>query len=173
MTGSGPSHTQHRPGRAFGWLLLAAAGLLALGLLLPIVRVERLWLFERETSLLGLAYGLLGHGEIFLGTVVTVFSVIFPAGKLAVLAWLMWRAPHGAAAHRALGWVERLGRWSMLDVLVVALVVFSIKASGWATAASRPGLYCFAGAVVLTMVAAARMRRRLASAERPEEAAEG
>jgi len=145
-------------------LLSAAAVLLALGLALPIVEVERLLVFEERASLLRLVYELLAQGEILLGAVVAVFSVAFPVFKLGLLIKLCVRPPVAEAARRALAWIDRLGRWSMLDVLVVALVVFSVKTSGWATAASQPALYCFTAAVLLKMAAAAIIRRRLAAA---------
>jgi len=145
-------------------LLLAAGGLLVPGLALPVVQIDRLLIISEEASLLALTYGLLGEGDIFLGLVVGVFSIVFPVAKLGLLGWLWLRPPRQETARHALARLEWLGRWSMLDVLVVALVVFSVKTSGWATAMVKPGLYCFAAAVMLTIVAAARMRRRLAAA---------
>lgn len=158
--------------RGLAALLIAATILLALGLALPIVEVERLLVFEERTSLLRLVYELLVQGEVLLGGVVGIFSVAFPAFKIGLLLRLWLRPPQAASARRALAWIDRLGRWSMLDVLVVALVVFSVKASGWATAASQPALYCFAVAVLLTMAAASLTRRRLAAASAGEETLE-
>lgn len=141
-------------------MLLASAVLLSLGLSLPVVEVNKLLVFESRASLVGLTLGLMRQGEIVLGVVVGLFSVAFPIGKLAVLIWLWLQPDRAAIAHSLVRAVEWLGRWSMLDVLVLALVVFSVKASGWATAASQPGLYCFVAAVLLTLVSAARLRRQ-------------
>ena len=49
--------------------------------------------------------------------------------------------------------MEWLGKWSMLDVLVLALMIFYIKSNGIADASSQPGIYFFFGAVLLTMLA--------------------
>jgi paraquat-inducible protein A len=48
----------------------------------------------------------------------------------------------------------------MLDVVLVALVVFAAKTSGLATAFTKPGLWFFAASVVLTAMASAVLKRR-------------
>jgi uncharacterized paraquat-inducible protein A len=59
------------------------------------------------------------------------------------------------SARRALWFkrIEWLGKWSMLDVLVLALLVFYAKSTQFADAVALPGIYFFAGSVMLTMVA--------------------
>ena len=52
-----------------------------------------------------------------------------------------------------------LSNWSMLDVVLVALVIFAAKTSGLATAATKPGLWFFAASALLTAVASALARR--------------
>ncbi len=49
--------------------------------------------------------------------------------------------------------IEWLGKWSMLDVLVLALLVFYAKSTQFADAVALPGIYFFAGSVILTMIA--------------------
>ena len=51
---------------------------------------------------------------------------------------------------RRIGW---LGKWSMLDVLILALLVFYAKATQFADAVTLPGVYFFAASVFLTMFA--------------------
>ena len=69
-----------------------------------------------------------------------------------------------------------LGKWSMLDVLVLALLIFYAKSTGIADAVSMPGIYMFAAAVVLTMLAygiveydAERPAKATADETRPED----
>ena len=50
-------------------------------------------------------------------------------------------------------WVNLLSKWSMMDVLLVALVVFAAKTSGLATAISQPGIWFYALSVVALAVA--------------------
>lgn len=145
--------------RGIAVLLVAASLLLALGVTLPILRVERLIFFSRDSSLIGIAWDLASSGELLLGLVVAVFSVLFPAAKIVFLAQLVAQAGPHRFLRRHVRFVEALGRWSMMDVLVVALVVFSVKASGLATATTQPGLYCFVGAVLATMLAARGLAR--------------
>lgn len=149
--------------QAAGWLLAVAAVLLALGVSLPILRVDRLIFFSRDASLVGIAWDLAVGGELLLGLVVALFSILFPAAKIVFLAQIAARRGSGLL-HRHVRLVEAAGRWSMMDVLVVALLVFSIKASGLADATAQPGLYCFVGAVLATMAAAHGLARDEATA---------
>ncbi|MGO9986088.1 MAG: paraquat-inducible protein A, partial [Rhodomicrobium sp.] len=61
--------------------------------------------------------------------------------------------------------IEWLGKWSMLDVLVLALLVFYAKSTGLADAVALPGVYFFAASVILTMIAYALIDREFHSAE--------
>lgn len=143
-------------------ILLLAGGLLVAGLVLPVIQVKRFIFFSSETSLLGLTWQLLSGDDIFLGLVTGLFSVLFPILKWVLLCvlWIKHKGGHGA--EHILKLLEWLGRWSMLDVLILALLVFSVKASGLGTAMTQPGLYCFAAAVLLSMwgssLASARYR---------------
>lgn len=142
---------------AFIFCLLGAALALPLGLTLPLLSVDRLFLFSEEPSVIAVIGGLWRGGDVLLAAIVFAGSVLFPIAKLSVL--------HLAAAGIGGGLVRRLealGRWSLLDVLLVALIVFSAKTSGVAAAASRPGLWFFAAAVLLAAAAgvlASRIRR--------------
>ncbi len=143
-----------------GVLLLAIAVLLAFGLTLPVIRVDRFVFFSREASLVGIVWSLFDGREFLLGGIVGLFSVVFPVAKLGLLLFL-WRADGaGSLSGTLLRHLEVLGRWSMLDVLVVALVVFAIKSTGLAAAASEPGLYCFTAAGLLSMLATQAIERQ-------------
>ncbi len=137
-------------------VLVAAAGVaLVAGLLLPAIEFRRLFVLPERHSLLGVVSALLRDGEWFLGGVLGAFSVVFPTLKLAAMAVPAAAiAARRRAASAALRWMGHLGRWSMLDVLVVALVVFAVKRSGLAGAATLPGIWLFALSVVLSIAAA-------------------
>lgn len=140
-------------------LFLVSAGLLAAGVNLPIVSVTRFFFFTEDASILGAITSLFNDGEYLLAATIAVFSVVFPALKI-VIADFVWRARgvgHSGAEH-GLRTLDLLGKWSMLDVLVVALLVFSAKASGLADASSQPGLYLFFGAVVTSMAGVLRLK---------------
>ncbi|BCH23569.1 hypothetical protein MesoLjLc_32330 [Mesorhizobium sp. L-8-10] len=134
-------------------LIFAATVSFTLGVVLPLIRVERLFLFTDEPSLAAMVYGLWAGGDVLLAAIVGLFSVAFPALKLGLLHVAAY---DGAAGHRLVpGWFRALARWSMLDVVLVALVIFAAKTSGLATASTQPGLWFFAASVILTAAASA------------------
>ena len=137
-------------------MLLAAFGLLVGGVTLPVVEVTQLWLFTSRFSILDGIGTLFREGDMVLGTVVLIFSIIFPGVKITLgLAISL-----GADANvRRLHHLELMGKWSMLDVLVVGLIVFSVKAQLIADATTQPGLFLFLGSVILAMVATWRLRK--------------
>ena len=136
-------------------LSLAATFCFALGLTLPLVEVKRLVFLSDRPSLLDVVWGLWSEGDYPLAALVAVFSILFPAVKLLA----MQLAALGETLPRAGRYLKLLARWSMLDVLLVALLVFAAKTSGLATALTLPGLWFFAAAVVLTAVASAVAER--------------
>ena len=56
-----------------------------------------------------------------------------------------------------LHWMHSFGKWSMLDVFVVAILVVSVKLGAIASVEMRYGLYAFAAAVILKMYVTARV----------------
>ena len=77
----------------------------------------------------------------------------FPAAKLVVLQHSFVSRPDAIGRGPTL--FTALSKWSMLDVLLVALVIFAAKTSGVATALTLPGLWFFGASVVLTAAGAA------------------
>ncbi len=126
-------------------------------LALPLIHVERLFFFSDEPSLLGMIAALWTGGDRVLATIVGLFSVIFPAMKLGLLHQAAYGEP--GAENGIPGWFRALSNWSMLDVVLVALVIFAAKTSGVATAFTKPGLWFFAISVVLTAAASAVLKR--------------
>ncbi|OQX45604.1 MAG: paraquat-inducible membrane protein A, partial [Candidatus Sedimenticola endophacoides] len=60
--------------------------------------------------------------------------------------------------------MHEYGRWSMLDVFVVALLVVSVKLDAIARVQIHYGLYAFSAAVLITMLVTARVARHAESA---------
>ena len=141
---------------AFVWS--ATVALLVLGLSLPAIRIVRLRLFSGDHSIVG-SVGLLAEGgQWLLAAVIGLFSVVVPAVKLGLLVWL-WFAGGGAHAGRVVRAIDALGKWSMLDVLVVAVLVVTLQGGFWVRADPRPGLWLFAAATLLTMLLSGLVRR--------------
>ena len=139
-------------------ILFAATLSLALGMVLPLIRVERLFVFADEPSLVGMIQGLWQEGDWALSAIIALFSVVFPCLKLGLLHLAAYGGD-GAEA-RIPAWFRALSNWSMLDVVLVALVIFAAKTSGLATAFTKPGLWFFAASAVLTATASALAKQR-------------
>ena len=106
----------------------------------------------KELSLVGGIRQLFEHGFPFIGGLILIFSIAFPLWKLGVLWAASWATSHGEHPRRLLKLVEKLGKYSMLDVLVIALLVVAIKGLPGGTAVTLgPGFYCFAVSVLLAL----------------------
>ncbi len=144
--------------RWLGWGAILAAILLVAGWLLPIMTVERLLFLSREISILQGVAELWSEDEAFLAIVIGGFSVLLPAVKLTLALYLWFHAEAGSQQlRRALSLLELAGRWSMLDVFVVALLVVAIRTSLIDDVTVHPGVYVFTAAIVLSLVVVQRM----------------
>jgi paraquat-inducible protein A len=148
-------------GRRFllGLALLAASICLALGVSLPVIRLTKFVFFTYDHSLISAVNALIRSGQIFVGLTVLVFGIFLPIMKLLYLL-LLASLPQPELARlsrqlRALGW---LGKWSMHDVLVLALSIFFVKHHGMFDASSLTGLYFFSTSVLLMMLAYAWLK---------------
>lgn len=138
-------------------VLFAATLSLGLGLVLPLIRVDRLFFFSDKPSLLAIVSGLWDQEEMLLSAIIALFSIALPCLKLGLLHIAAYGANHARASIPALFRV--LSNWSMLDVMLVALVIFAAKTSGLATAITQPGLWFFAMSAALTAAASSLARR--------------
>ncbi|MCW5723526.1 MAG: paraquat-inducible protein A [Maricaulaceae bacterium] len=151
----------HGPGGAPGRLLLVSGiALLPLGVFLPFLETRRLFFFKDSYSLFDVSRSLLASGEWLLGGVIIGFCLVFPTVKALALIRLHF-APPARVSGAVLRWLERLGKWSMLDVMVAALIVVGFSRNGTISAASLPGLYFFAAAAVCLMLASGLIARDL------------
>lgn len=138
-------------------LSATALTLFPAAVLLPVFEVEQ---FGRvvEASLWSGSLGLLGRGELFIGLVVLVCSLCLPVLKLSALLLVTAGRDWLASRHRRLGWrlVEWTGRWGMLDVLLVAVLVAWMKMGELVEFTVGPGLWVFAAVVLLSLTASAQ-----------------
>jgi paraquat-inducible protein A len=139
-------------------LIVAAALCFVFGVSLPLMSFEKLYFFTENPSLLDLVASLHDGGDIALAAVVALVSIVFPLFKMAAVASeALWpERPNGLAARL----VPMLGKWSLMDVLLVAIVIAAAKTSGLAQAFSEPGLWFYAGSTLAVSAAQALLSRR-------------
>ncbi|MDX2289471.1 MAG: paraquat-inducible protein A [Hyphomicrobiaceae bacterium] len=148
--------TRHRPFRNFvlTLIVLVAAVCLALGLLLPVIRFTTVYVWTAEHSIASITLALYQNGEHFLCGVLFTFSILFPALKLLYLLTLLTSPDLSAEfRQRSVSTMEWLGRYSMTDVMVLALMIFYVNSSGYTEAQVQPGVYFFAASALMTMLA--------------------
>lgn len=147
----------HGAGGALARACLILAGLaLPLGIWLPMLEAQRLVFFRDAYSLFDVAQSLVdGRNYLLAGTVI-LFSMVFPVAKLFTLTWLHI-APPRRVSHRALYWIEMLGKWTMMDVLIAALFVFTIGRGGLSSLGEQPGIWFFTFAALMLMLASGRI----------------
>ena len=140
--------------------LLSAAALLVAGIFAPLLTVERLLIFSDTISLASALIALAREGYLVLFAVLVAFSVLFPIAKLAGLFYLWNYAGYESPRlDRLFQWIGRYGKWSMLDVFVVAVLVVGVKLQLIADVQIRFGLYVFGASVLLTMLVSGRIAR--------------
>jgi paraquat-inducible protein A len=146
-------------------LLVAASILYLPANLLPILHT-RTATSETDSTIMSGVVSLWSSGSPPLAVLVFFASIFVPLFKLIVLSGLLlsvhrrwrWRAHDRAVLFRI---VEFIGRWSMLDVFVVALLTALIHIRGLATITPGPAALAFATVVILTMYAAQSFDPRL------------
>ncbi|MCL5049717.1 MAG: paraquat-inducible protein A [Firmicutes bacterium] len=145
------------------WGLLIAASILYVPAnLYPMMRTQSL-IGVTESTILGGVWQMVELGSYFVAAVIFFASIVIPVAKIIVLAWLclvVQRARAGAdpmTQQQRMRWyriVEFIGRWSMIDVFVVAIMVALIQAGVILSIQPGPAALAFAAVVILTMLAA-------------------
>jgi paraquat-inducible protein A len=144
---------------------LSAAILYVPANVLPIMSSGSLFGEQSDTILSGVRF-LWRDGSWALAALVFFASVVVPVAKLAMLAFLLasvqldssWDPLRRTKMYRM---IEFVGRWSMLDVYVVTLLVALVQWQSLAVIHAEPGALAFGAVVVLTMLASQSFDPRL------------
>ena len=136
--------------------LYASTALIITGLILPSIWKPNTFGFGgQEYNLYGIVQTLFESGLPFLGLVVVFFSGIFPLAKTLTAA-IIFR--QGASPSPKLAtMLNLLGKWSMLDVFLAALLIGISQISIYIGFETRAGLYYFAAGVLLNNAATMRL----------------
>jgi paraquat-inducible protein A len=148
------------------WAYLITAFVLYLPAnLLPIMSTTLLGKDSSNTILSGIV-ALWEHGSYPIALIIFIASVLIPIAKLLVLCWLCYMVQNQSRVllrERTLLYriTEFIGRWSMIDVFVVGILVSLVHLGNLMTIYPGPAALSFAGMVVATMLAANSFDPRL------------
>ena len=134
-------------------MLFCALGLFVAGIFRPFTEVTKLWIFESRVSVYDGLIILAKAREIFLFLILLVFTVCFPFVKLLSLItlWLKPGLPREKIV-KMYSFVSHMGKWSMLDVFVVAILVILLKSGNIASIRVGDGFFLFFSSVMLTQI---------------------
>lgn len=148
------------------WALLVAAYVLYIPAnLLTIMETGSLFNYRKDTIVSGVVH-LWKTGSWLIAVIVFIASVTIPLLKLISLTLLLISVQRRSRWHprqrtRLYRMVELVGRWSMLDIYVVALLASLVQLGTMATVKAGPGALAFGAVVVLTMFASMQFDPRL------------
>lgn len=122
-------------------------------ILLPILSIEKLGRHHEQSILSGIIE-LLTTGNFFVGGVVLLFSIVFPLTKLILLLELSClQFLHERHKAVTLRWMEHAGRWSMMDVMLLAFLVMLVKLGNLVHFNFGPAVIAFTVCVAMSMIA--------------------
>ncbi|NMX63405.1 paraquat-inducible membrane protein A [Pseudomonas sp. WS 5059] len=148
------------------WALLITAAILYIPAnLLPIMTINSLGQGAPSTIMAGVIE-LVQHGMFPIAAVVFIASILVPTFKLVGIALLLFSVQRHqplSARQRIIMYrfIEFIGRWSMLDIFVIAILVAVVNFGRLASIEANLGAVAFASVVILTMFAAVTFDPRL------------
>ncbi|MDD2054745.1 paraquat-inducible protein A [Pseudomonas putida] len=148
------------------WALLVTAAILYIPAnMLPIMTVSSLGQGEPDTIMSGVIT-LMQHGMYPIAAVVFIASILVPTFKLVGIGLLLFSVQRHqplSARQRIVMYrfIEFIGRWSMLDIFVIAILVAIVNFGRIASVEANLGAVAFASVVILTMLAAITFDPRL------------
>lgn len=146
-------------------LVLAALAFYIPANVYPVMTVTSLGQTQSDTILSGVVF-LLNHGMLPLAAILFIASIFVPLLKLLILIFLLlsvqvgsrWRPRERTRLYRI---TEAIGRWSMVDVYVVTILVALVHLGNLASIQAEAGAVFFCAVVILTMFAAMAFDSRL------------
>ncbi len=123
------------------------------GVSLPVFTTTKFFFFHDEISILGSIGLLFDEEKIFLALVILIFSILFPIAKISIQGYALFFSSSGNA-RKLLHIIKNAGKWSMMDVFVIALLIVSFKSNSLLLNIEvQSGTVFFALAVIINGVA--------------------
>ncbi|MGL5949184.1 MAG: PqiA/YebS family transporter subunit [Aeromonas sp.] len=121
---------------------------------------------DSPATIMGGVLVLWAMGSYPISAIIFIASILVPLGKILALFWLCYRVQNGdtsapLAKLKLYRVTEFVGRWSMIDVFVVAILAGLIQLDSLMTIYAGPAAVAFAAMVLVTMVAAMSFDARL------------
>lgn len=136
-------------------LLIASLACNALALVLPFMEMSR-FLGSTKVYSLPRSVELLWEAKLHaIAVLVLGFSIVFPFAKLFAQGWSWFGRTSSSLRRTTLSWLERLGKWSFLDIFVVCIILILTTDQFLVGATPKYGLYLFIAAIALNMTSAA------------------
>lgn len=145
-------------------LTIGAAMLYLPANLLPVLHVESTLKGAQQNTILSGVVQFWQNGDYLVALIIFIASVMIPILKMLAIIVLCLAAYSGRwprAMTRLYRVTDYIGRWSMVDVFVVAILVGVVQLGGVMTINAGEGAVAFAGVVMLTMLAAHSFDPRL------------
>jgi paraquat-inducible protein A len=154
----------HSLAKTWLWLIIAT-GLYIPANILPVTTFTSFGDIQRDTIMSGVIY-LMKNGMWVIASIIFIASILIPLLKIVVLSFLLisvqrgssWRPLDRTRLYRI---IESIGRWSMVDVYVVTIMVAMVKLGFIGNFEAGPGIIAFASVVILTMIATMSFDPRL------------
>jgi len=159
-------HSRKPDSIARTWALVIAACIFYIPAnVLPMTTVTSLGMVQSDTIMSGVIY-FIQSGSWPIALVIFIASIFVPLVKLFILSYLLvsvQRRSHFRPKDRTRLYLitEAVGRWSMLDIFVVTILVALVNLGALATIQAGPAALHFAAVVVITMLAAMSFDPRL------------
>lgn len=125
--------------------------LLLIGLSLPLLYSQKMF-WQSTYSVWTGVVELWRQNELALSAILFFFSIVFPFVKLTGLTVIWFLKLPEEQRSRLLHWLGILGKWSMLDVFVVAILIVLVKLGPFVKIEPRAGVYVFAAAIAVSML---------------------
>ena len=136
------------------WVLLVSFIFNVIALVVPFLKIDTFLSAEKIYSLPH-SVALMWDARLYaIALLILGFSIIFPFIKLGVLSYIWFVSTSIKERKRLLGRVKPLGKWSLLDVFVVIIILVLTDHQTFISTSPLSGIYFFLTAIILSLAAA-------------------